>query len=108
MITSSGRTSATAQSSIDTGACRKRHPGSGSACGSAAADALPGEAIAAPGAPPPRDPTDHRADNDVGGRVDVSKGWVPNIPDPAQSQSRFDSLTSQQGAAAAPESQPGS
>ena len=76
--------------------------------GSAAADALPAEANAAPGAPPPRDPTDPRADNDVGGRVDVSKGWVPNIPDPAQSQSRFDSLTSQQGAAAAPESQPGS
>lgn len=73
----------------------------------AAVVALPGEAIAAPGVPPPRDPTDHRADNDVGGRVDVTKGWVPNIPDPTQSRSRFDSLTSQQGAAATPETQPG-
>ena len=76
--------------------------------GAATAEALPGDAIAAEGVPPPRDPTDHRADNDVGGRVDVTKGWVPNIPDPVQSPSRFDSLTSQQGAAAAPESQPGS
>jgi spore germination cell wall hydrolase CwlJ-like protein len=73
----------------------------------AAAAALPGETIAVEGVPPPRDPTDRRADNDVGGRVDVTKGWVPNIPDPAQSKSRFDSLTSQQGAAAAPEPQPG-
>lgn len=67
-----------------------------------------GEAIAVEGMPPPRDPTDHRADNDVGGRVDVTKGWVPNIPDPAKSKSRFDSLTSQQDvAAAAPETPTG-
>lgn len=70
-------------------------------------EALPDEAIAVEGVPPPRDPTDHRADNDIGGRVDVTKGWVPNIPDPTQSKSRFDSLTSQQGTAAAPELQPG-
>lgn len=44
-----------------------------------------------------RDPTDRRADNDVGGRVDVSKGWVPSIPDPTQSKSKFDALTTQQG-----------
>lgn len=75
--------------------------------GTAAAAALPGAPIAAEGVPPPRDPTDHRADNDVGGRVDVTKGWVPNIPDPAQTKSRFDSLTSQQGAQAAPETRPG-
>lgn len=75
--------------------------------GAAAAAALPGEVIAVEGAPPPRDPTDHRADNDVGGRVDVTKGWVPNIPDPTQSQSRFDNLTSQQGVQAAPETQSG-
>ena len=74
--------------------------------GAAMADMLPVETAVIEGAPPPRDPTDHRADNDVGGRVDVTKGWVPNIPDPTQSKSRFDSLTSQQGAAA-PEPQPG-
>lgn len=74
--------------------------------GAAAADALPGEGVAVAGVPP-RDPTDHRADNDVGGRVDVTKGWVPNIPDPTQGASRFDSLTDRQGAAAAPEPQPG-
>lgn len=48
-----------------------------------------------------RDPTDHRTDNDVGGRVDVTKGWTPNIPDPTQSKSRFDALTSSQGTVAA-------
>lgn len=73
--------------------------------GGALAVAVPGEAIAIEGAAPPRDPTDHRADNDVGGRVDITKGWVPNIPDPTQGKSRFDSLTSQQGAVAAPEAQ---
>lgn len=75
--------------------------------GAAAAEALPGVVIATQGVPLPRDPADHRADNDVGGRVDVTKGWVPNIPDPTQSKARFDSLTSQQGADAAPEIQPG-
>lgn len=75
--------------------------------GTATVEVLPGEAIAVEGVPPPRDPTDRRTDTDVGGRVDVTKGWVPNIPDPTQSKSRFDSLTSQQGEAAAPETQPG-
>ncbi|QCB56786.1 cell wall hydrolase [Sphingopyxis sp. PAMC25046] len=75
--------------------------------GAAATDALPGEAIAVGGVAPPRDPTDHRADNDIGGRIDVTKGWVPNIPDPTRSKARFDSLTSQQGVVAAPEAQPG-
>jgi hypothetical protein len=28
---------------------------------------------------------ERRADNDLGGRVDVSKGWTPNIPAPTQS-----------------------
>ena len=68
---------------------------------------MPGEAIAVEGVTPPRDPTDRRTDTDVGGRVDVTKGWVPNIPDPTQSKSRFDSLTSQQGPVATPEIQPG-
>jgi spore germination cell wall hydrolase CwlJ-like protein len=74
--------------------------------GAAAAEALPG-ASAGEGAPPPRDPTDRRADNDVGGRIDVTKGWVPNIPDPVQSPSRFDSLTGRQAADAAPQPSPG-
>ena len=73
----------------------------------ATAGVLPGETIAVEGTAPPRDPTDHRADNDVGGRVDVTKGWVPNIPDPTQSKSRFDSLTSQQATPSTPETQPG-
>lgn len=75
--------------------------------GVATAEALPGDAIAIEGLAPPRDPTDRRTDSDVGGRVDVTKGWVPNIPDPTQSKSRFDSLTSQQGTAVLPETQPG-
>lgn len=75
--------------------------------GPATAEALPGETVAVDGVPSARDPTDHRADNDVGGRVDVTKGWVPNIPDPTQGKSRFDNLTSQQGAITAPEIEPG-
>lgn len=74
--------------------------------GGAVAEGL-ADPVALAAAVPPRDPTDHRADNDVGGRVDVTKGWVPNIPDPTKSQSRFDSLTSQQGAAAGVGVQPG-
>lgn len=46
--------------------------------------------------PAPRDPTDHRAESDVGGRVDVTKGWTPSIPDPTQSTSRFSRLTGEQ------------
>lgn len=75
--------------------------------GGAVATGLPVEAGTVAAAAPPRDPTDHRADNDVGGRVDVTKGWVPSIPDPTSSKSRFDSLTSQQGAAPATDGVPG-
>jgi spore germination cell wall hydrolase CwlJ-like protein len=46
--------------------------------------------------PAPRDPTDHRTDNDVGGRVDVTKGWTPSIPDPTKTTSRFSRLTGDQ------------
>lgn len=45
---------------------------------------------------PPRDPTDHRSENDVGGRVDITKGWTPSIPDPTQGQSRYSALTGEQ------------
>lgn len=50
--------------------------------------------------PAPRDPTDHRSDNDVGGRVDVTKGWTPSIPDPTKGQSRYSALTGDQNAEA--------
>lgn len=52
-----------------------------------------------------RDPTDRRADNDVGGRIDTTKGWTPSIPDPTQGKSQLDALLNQQGAASGPEPQ---
>ncbi|MBJ7438889.1 MAG: cell wall hydrolase [Sphingopyxis sp.] len=64
--------------------------------GQALTDELTGAIDLTAASTPARDPTDHRADNDVGGRVDVSKGWVPSIPDPTQSKSKFDALTTQQ------------
>ena len=30
---------------------------------------------------------ERRADNDLGGRIDVSKGWTPQMPMPAQGSS---------------------
>lgn len=72
--------------------------------GAAAAEITDG--LALPVGAPVRDPTDRRADNDVGGRIDVSKGWTPNVPDPTQAKSRFDALTSQQGGGAAQASAP--
>lgn len=75
--------------------------------GGAATEALPGEIVAIDAVAPVRDPTDRRTDTDVGGRVDMTKGWVPNIPDPTQSKSRFDSLTTQQGTQIASEPQSG-
>jgi spore germination cell wall hydrolase CwlJ-like protein len=56
-------------------------------------DAQEGGIIAIPA---PRDPTDHRSENDVGGRVDVTKGWTPNIPDPTKGRSQFSRLTGEQ------------
>lgn len=41
-------------------------------------------------------PTERRAENDVGGRLDTSKGWVLKIPAPAETKSSFSSITSQQ------------
>ena len=38
---------------------------------------------------PLRDPTDRRADNDVGGRMDPSKSWRLAIPDPVTASSGF-------------------
>jgi len=53
-------------------------------------------------AAPPRDITDRRADNDVGGRLDTSTGWTLAIPDPTNASSGYRAaLEGQQGQAAA-------
>jgi spore germination cell wall hydrolase CwlJ-like protein len=49
---------------------------------------------------PPPDPTDRKADNDVGGRIDTSKGWQLNIPSPAESRGAYDQAFKSQGDAA--------
>nr|WP_279614719.1 cell wall hydrolase [Sphingomicrobium astaxanthinifaciens] len=61
---------------------RRRAPPAGSAAESALAER-------APPAPKPfptreEDPTIRRAANDVGGLVDVTKGWRPSLPDPVR------------------------
>ncbi|MEY4269952.1 MAG: hypothetical protein RLZZ58_1168, partial [Pseudomonadota bacterium] len=51
----------------------------------------------------PRDVTDRRADNDVGGRIDTTKGWTPSFAEPGAAKSRYEQLTEQQnGGAGAP------
>ncbi len=50
----------------------------------------------------PFDPTDRRAPNDIGGRLDTSTGWQLEIPNPETSSSRFnrtreDQVTSANG-----------
>ncbi len=37
-----------------------------------------------------RDPTERRADNDIGGRMDPSKGWRLSIPDPVTASAGYD------------------
>ncbi|WOK38143.1 cell wall hydrolase [Sphingomonas sp. C3-2] len=46
---------------------------------------------------PERAPTERRADNDIGGRLDMSKGWQLNIPSPAQTRGALASITAEQG-----------
>lgn len=41
--------------------------------------------------------TDRHAPNDVGGRIDTTKGWRLSIPDPVNSQGAFDAARSVQG-----------
>ncbi len=54
------------------------------------------------------DPTDRRAPEDVGGRLDVTKGWTLSIPTPAESRGAYATALGRQGqeeqraAAAAP------
>ncbi len=37
----------------------------------------------------PRDPTDRRADNDLGGRIDPNKAWRLTIPDPGNASATY-------------------
>jgi spore germination cell wall hydrolase CwlJ-like protein len=61
-------------------------------------ESLPAELISAVTAVPvQQDPTDRRADNDLGGRVDVSKGWQLNIPSPDESRAALDRAARAQG-----------
>jgi spore germination cell wall hydrolase CwlJ-like protein len=55
-------------------------------------------AAASVGTPiPPVDPTDRRAPEDVGGRLDVTKGWTLSIPLPSETGGRFaDAMRSQE------------
>jgi hypothetical protein len=39
---------------------------------------------------------DRHAETDVGGRLDVSKGWILKIPDPSETRGSFGKLTSRQ------------
>ncbi|RDV01695.1 cell wall hydrolase [Sphingorhabdus pulchriflava] len=59
------------------------------------------EAATAPAALPP-DPTDRRAENDLGGRMDVSKGWKLTIPSPTESRGAYERAQMSQGTIAAP------
>jgi spore germination cell wall hydrolase CwlJ-like protein len=57
------------------------------------------QAVAGPAALP-ADPTDRRAENDVGGRMDVSKGWKLTIPAPSEGSSAYERAQMAQGAPA--------
>lgn len=46
---------------------------------------------------PPPDPTDRRAENDVGGRLDVTRGWTLSIPHPSETGSQFAAAMNRQG-----------
>lgn len=52
-------------------------------------------------APLPRDVTDRRAENDVGGRLDTSTGWTLSIPDPTTASSGYRAALEDQGTAPA-------
>ena len=65
-------------------------------------DAPAGEIAAALPLSPP-DPTDRRAPEDVGGRLDVPKGWTLTIPSPEETRGRFAGIVDRQAAARAAE-----
>ena len=49
----------------------------------------------------PVDPTDRRAPADVGGRLNVTKGWTLSIPAPEESRGSYAAALSRQAAASA-------
>nr|WP_280638976.1 cell wall hydrolase [Sphingomicrobium aestuariivivum] len=76
--------------------------------------ALVGEQLAEAIAPEPKpfptrdeDPTIRRADNDVGGLIDTSKGWRPSMPDPTRTGSAVARVNHTQTARAATPALPG-
>lgn len=62
---------------------------------------LPEMAAAEAVAPAP-DPTDRRAPEDVGGRLDTTKGWTLSIPLPSESRGQLASALNRQGGEDAP------
>jgi spore germination cell wall hydrolase CwlJ-like protein len=64
-------------------------------------DEIVGEAVTGPAALPP-DPTDRRAENDLGGRIDTSKGWQLSIPSPSESRGALERIQMSQSAPPAP------
>lgn len=62
-------------------------------------DGLPGETV--PGLTVPPHVADRHAANDVGGRIDVTKPWRLEIPDPVAASSRYRSLATEEPATAA-------
>lgn len=60
--------------------------------------ALEGVATGSSALPP--DPTDRRAENDVGGRIDMSKGWQLPIPSPSESRGALERMQASQGVSA--------
>jgi spore germination cell wall hydrolase CwlJ-like protein len=62
-------------------------------------EVMPEEVTNEPVALPP-DPTDRRADNDLGGRIDVNKGWQLTIPSPTESSGAYKRAQMAQGAPA--------
>lgn len=63
-----------------------------------AEDALAAEAELPMEAELRRDPTDRRAENDVGGRMDPSSGWRLSIPDPTSASRGYRSTLAEQRA----------
>ncbi|WP_340589224.1 cell wall hydrolase [Erythrobacter alti] len=74
---------------------REFHPSFNPARFAAEEDAQ--EMVEAVAAIAPRDPTDRRADNDVGGRLDPSTGWQLSIPDPTAASRGYRAALEEQG-----------
>jgi spore germination cell wall hydrolase CwlJ-like protein len=82
------------------GAFNGRYAGSERAFAPARAEA-PALVVAAAETPKPpvriADPTDHHAEADVGGRIDVAKGWTLSIPLPTETRSSLTAIAEAQG-----------